>query len=112
MHELDAGAIGFDSQVDVVMYGRYVAVDTGLGIRSVVGYSMYVNLLRFVVPVGKGMQHTHPSAFKLKFIYGQVGIGLELVKERPGACLTGSFSAELNAVKVYQVEDISHLYFA
>ena len=70
---------------------------------------MYVNLLGLVVPVGKGMQHTHASAFKLKLIYGQVGISLKLVEERPGACFSCSLTAELHAVEVHQVENITHL---
>ena len=70
---------------------------------------MYIYLLGLVVPVGKGMQHTHASAFKLKLIYGQVGISLKLVEERPGAGFSCSLTAELYAVEVHQVEDITHL---
>ena len=49
--EIKTGAIGKDVEVDVVALGRYIAIDVGLGIRTVVGNSLNINLFFLFVPV-------------------------------------------------------------
>ena len=112
MHKLNAGAVGLDGQVDSVMYGRYVSVDARLGFGTIIGHGVDINLLCLVVPVGLGMKHTHSSTLKLEFIDIQVCICLEFIEKRPGACLTCGLAAELYAMEVYKIQNISHLYVA
>ena len=71
---------------------------------------MNVDLFLFLIPVHLGVEHTHAPLLELEFIYPQVGTGSKIVEEIGGCRLACGLTAELDGVKVHEVEDVSYLY--
>ena len=81
VHEVDVGPMRVDGEVDGVVNRRDIAIDIGIGVWSVIGYSLNIDLFQFLIPLGVGMKHTHPSPFELEVADVEIGRGSKLVEE-------------------------------
>ena len=52
VHEGDGCALSLNGEVNVLMDGRHMAVDEGLGVWTVIGDGVDVYLLELLVPIG------------------------------------------------------------
>ena len=69
LEEFHAGALGIDTQVDIVALRRDVSVDERLMLRTIVGNCMNINLFELLVEVDTSMEHTERSVFEGKLLY-------------------------------------------
>ena len=58
------GALGVETEVDEVARGRYVSVDEGERVGTVVSHCVYVYLFFLLVPVHFCVEHTHASVLE------------------------------------------------
>ncbi len=66
LEEFHAGALCIDTQVDIVALRRYVSVDEGLMLRTIIGNCMNINLFELLVEVDSSMEHTERTVFEGK----------------------------------------------
>ena len=69
LEEFHAGALGIDTQVDIVALRRDVSVDERLMLRTIVGNCMNINLFELLVEVDTSMEHTERSVFEGKLLH-------------------------------------------
>ena len=55
VHKRNRCSFCFDSKVDILMHRRYMSVDIGLCIGTIVGNGVNIDLLQFLVPVSLSM---------------------------------------------------------
>ena len=69
LEEFHAGALGIDTQVDIVALRRDVSVDECLMLRTIIGNCMDINLFELLVEVDTSMEHTERSVFEGKLLH-------------------------------------------
>ena len=95
LEEFHAGALGIDTQVDIVALRRDVSVDERLVLRTIVGNCMNINLFELLVEVDTSMEHTERSVFEGKLLYIQLGVGIRVVEEALDDSLARSLAGEI-----------------
>ena len=69
LKEFHAGALGIDTQVDIVALRRDVSVYERLMLRTIIGNCMNINLFELLVEVDTSMEHTERSVFEGKLLH-------------------------------------------
>ena len=79
--EFHVGALRLDTQVYVVAFRRYIAVNERLMFRSVISHCLDVYLALFLVEVYVGMEHAQWTLLKFKVLYVKLRIGIRVVED-------------------------------
>ena len=113
--EIKACTIGKDVEIDVFTLGRYIAVDKGFGVRTIVGNRLNVNLFFLFVPVYLRIEFAHATILKLEAFYLQFGIGLQLSHNASQHTAASGLSAEADSIEIYQIQhviyiDVAHIH--
>ena len=110
MHEVEISVLCGDAKINCVVGGRHIPLDDGLGVGTVVGNGVDVDLLTFFVPDGLGIEYTHAAPLEFEIVDCEIGIRHKTAE----GCLDGGsargFAAELHSVEVDEIKDIGHLH--
>ena len=78
--KLYVGILCRNAEVDVVSCRRHISFDYSLCVIGIVGMSVNVYLLVFLVPFHVGVQRSHASVLEFELVYSKVGIGIRRVE--------------------------------
>ena len=107
--EVEVGAVGFDVQVDEVAFGRHIALDVCLSVRTVIGSSEDVYLFLFFVPRNLCVKGSHATVFELEVVDRQSPVGLEVAEEIAQAAAACGLAAEGHGIEIDEVEDVFNI---